>query len=161
MQEKHSEESYNLACILTLPPYQRKGYGKFLIAFCKPSIIYLSSCFALSKLISKRLINLFFCSALHEFGTCYFGVQHIKICSFFSFGDYSFFDLISMYSSVKKMVADLNPNMEQHMSFPRRKARLGHLKGPFQILGCWATKDTGRVFFWTFWKNTRAISLSR
>jgi GNAT superfamily N-acetyltransferase len=22
-----------LACILTLPPYQRKGYGKFLIAF--------------------------------------------------------------------------------------------------------------------------------
>ncbi|RVX22404.1 Histone acetyltransferase of the MYST family 1 [Vitis vinifera] len=31
--EKHSEESYNLACILTLPPYQRKGYGKFLIAF--------------------------------------------------------------------------------------------------------------------------------
>ncbi|KAL1078557.1 hypothetical protein V6Z11_D10G166700 [Gossypium hirsutum] len=26
-KEKHSEESYNLACILTLPPYQRKGYG--------------------------------------------------------------------------------------------------------------------------------------
>lgn len=24
-----------MACILTLPPYQRKGYGKFLIAFCK------------------------------------------------------------------------------------------------------------------------------
>ena len=23
----------NVACILTLPPYQRKGYGKFLIAF--------------------------------------------------------------------------------------------------------------------------------
>ncbi|PSS19430.1 MYST-like histone acetyltransferase [Actinidia chinensis var. chinensis] len=32
-KEKHSEESYNLACILTLPPYQRKGYGKFLITF--------------------------------------------------------------------------------------------------------------------------------
>ncbi|CAN1288341.1 Histone acetyltransferase of the MYST family 1 [Linum perenne] len=32
-KEKHSEDSYNLACILTLPPYQRKGYGKFLIAF--------------------------------------------------------------------------------------------------------------------------------
>ncbi|KAG4968740.1 hypothetical protein JHK87_034391 [Glycine soja] len=31
--EKHSKESYNLACILTLPPYQRKGYGKFLFAF--------------------------------------------------------------------------------------------------------------------------------
>ena len=24
---------YNVACILTLPPYQRKGYGKLLIAF--------------------------------------------------------------------------------------------------------------------------------
>ena len=34
-KEKHSEEHYNLACILTLPPYQRKGYGKFLIAFCE------------------------------------------------------------------------------------------------------------------------------
>lgn len=22
-----------MACILTLPPYQRRGYGKFLIAF--------------------------------------------------------------------------------------------------------------------------------
>ena len=32
-KEKHSEDGYNLACILTLPPYQRKGYGKFLIAF--------------------------------------------------------------------------------------------------------------------------------
>lgn len=32
-KEKFSEEGYNLACILTLPPYQRKGYGKFLISF--------------------------------------------------------------------------------------------------------------------------------
>ncbi len=31
-QEKSSEEGYNLACILTLPAYQRKGYGKFLIS---------------------------------------------------------------------------------------------------------------------------------
>lgn len=31
-KEKNSEEGYNLACILTLPAYQRKGYGKFLIA---------------------------------------------------------------------------------------------------------------------------------
>ncbi|GMH35417.1 hypothetical protein BSKO_03285 [Bryopsis sp. KO-2023] len=31
-KEKHSEEGYNLACILTLPSYQRKGYGKFLIS---------------------------------------------------------------------------------------------------------------------------------
>ena len=26
-KEKHSEEGYNLACILTLPCYQRKGYA--------------------------------------------------------------------------------------------------------------------------------------
>lgn len=32
-QEKESPENNNVACILTLPPYQRKGYGKFLIAF--------------------------------------------------------------------------------------------------------------------------------
>ena len=32
-KEKYTQENYNLACILTLPPYQRKGYGKFLIAF--------------------------------------------------------------------------------------------------------------------------------
>ncbi|KAK2079808.1 nucleoside triphosphate pyrophosphohydrolase ham1 [Prototheca wickerhamii] len=32
-KEKNSEEGFNLACILTLPPYQRRGYGKFLISF--------------------------------------------------------------------------------------------------------------------------------
>jgi len=32
-KEKNSPEEYNLECILTLPPYQRKGYGKFLISF--------------------------------------------------------------------------------------------------------------------------------
>lgn len=32
-KEKYSEEDYNVACILTLPPFQRKGYGKFLISF--------------------------------------------------------------------------------------------------------------------------------
>ena len=31
-KEKHSNEGYNLACILTFPPYQRKGYGKLLIS---------------------------------------------------------------------------------------------------------------------------------
>jgi len=31
-KEKQSPEDYNLACILTFPPYQRKGYGKFLIS---------------------------------------------------------------------------------------------------------------------------------
>lgn len=31
-KEKHSDLDYNLACILTLPPYQRCGYGKLLIS---------------------------------------------------------------------------------------------------------------------------------
>jgi len=32
-KEKDSPDEYNLACILTLPPHQRHGYGKLLIAF--------------------------------------------------------------------------------------------------------------------------------
>ena len=32
-KEKATQEEFNLACILTLPPYQRRGYGRFLIAF--------------------------------------------------------------------------------------------------------------------------------
>eukprot|EP00045_Choanoeca_perplexa_P011448 m.121408 g.121408 ORF g.121408 m.121408 type:complete len:435 (+) comp15638_c0_seq1:63-1367(+) len=32
-KEKESAEEYNVACILTLPQYQRKGYGKLLIEF--------------------------------------------------------------------------------------------------------------------------------
>lgn len=31
-KEKDSPDQYNLACILTLPPFQRKGYGKFIIS---------------------------------------------------------------------------------------------------------------------------------
>jgi len=32
-KEKESNEDYNVACILVLPPYQRKSYGKLLIEF--------------------------------------------------------------------------------------------------------------------------------
>lgn len=32
-KEKESADGNNLACILTFPPYQRKGYGKLLISF--------------------------------------------------------------------------------------------------------------------------------
>jgi len=32
-KERYSEQGYNLACILALPPYQRKGYGRFIIQF--------------------------------------------------------------------------------------------------------------------------------
>ena len=31
-KEKNSADNFNLACLLTFPPYQRKGYGKFLIS---------------------------------------------------------------------------------------------------------------------------------
>jgi histone acetyltransferase MYST1 len=31
-KEKFSPDGFNLACIMTLPPYQRKGYGSFLIS---------------------------------------------------------------------------------------------------------------------------------
>ncbi|XP_019500730.1 PREDICTED: histone acetyltransferase KAT5 [Hipposideros armiger] len=31
--QRESTEDYNVACILTLPPYQRRGYGKLLIEF--------------------------------------------------------------------------------------------------------------------------------
>jgi histone acetyltransferase MYST1 len=30
--ENDSNENYNLACILTFPPHQRKGYGRFLMS---------------------------------------------------------------------------------------------------------------------------------
>lgn len=32
-KEKYSREGFNVACILTLPPYQKKGYGRLLIEF--------------------------------------------------------------------------------------------------------------------------------
>lgn len=32
-KEKESADAYNVACILTLPQYQRKGFGRFLIDF--------------------------------------------------------------------------------------------------------------------------------
>jgi hypothetical protein len=34
-KEKDSAFGYNLSCLLCLPPYQRKGYGKLLIQFSK------------------------------------------------------------------------------------------------------------------------------
>lgn len=32
-QEKHCQQKYNVSCIMILPQYQRKGYGRFLIDF--------------------------------------------------------------------------------------------------------------------------------
>ena len=33
VKEEHNENNHNLSCIMTLPFYQRNGYGKFLITF--------------------------------------------------------------------------------------------------------------------------------
>ncbi len=33
LQEKHCQQKYNVSCIMTMPQYQRKGYGRFLIDF--------------------------------------------------------------------------------------------------------------------------------
>ena len=44
LQEKESSEDYNVACILTLPQIQRKGYGKLLIEFSKYMYIISASC---------------------------------------------------------------------------------------------------------------------
>ncbi|KAG8235146.1 hypothetical protein J437_LFUL012344 [Ladona fulva] len=32
-KEKHCQQKYNVSCIMTMPQYQRKGYGRFLIHF--------------------------------------------------------------------------------------------------------------------------------
>ena len=49
-QEKESSEDYNVACILTLPQYQRMGYGKLLIEFskCEFLIYYFAAQFTFS-----------------------------------------------------------------------------------------------------------------
>jgi hypothetical protein len=40
LQEKNSFLNFNVSCILTLPPYQRQGYGRLLIDFSKWNIYY-------------------------------------------------------------------------------------------------------------------------
>ena len=61
LQEKESLEGNNLACIMTLPPYQRKGYGRFLIAVSALRVVAFASintanicrtCFQLSHLFA-------------------------------------------------------------------------------------------------------------
>ena len=46
-QEKVSYDDYNLACIVVLPPYQKKGYGMLLIEF--------SACAVRSPLVAQRV----------------------------------------------------------------------------------------------------------
>ena len=32
-KEKHCSQKYNVSCIMTMPQYQRRGFGRFLIDF--------------------------------------------------------------------------------------------------------------------------------
>ena len=41
-KEKKSVEDYNLSCILILPHYQRKGFGRMLIEFSKQYFFYIN-----------------------------------------------------------------------------------------------------------------------
>lgn len=43
-QEKISYDDYNLACIMTLPQYQRKGYGMLMIEFSTLTSIFTYPC---------------------------------------------------------------------------------------------------------------------
>lgn len=57
-KEKDSTECNNLACILTLPPYQRKGYGKFLISFSEFlffTIQLINNRFLIKRFVTGRL----------------------------------------------------------------------------------------------------------
>jgi hypothetical protein len=55
-KEKDSAQGYNLACILTLPQHQRKGYGKLLIGtphsppntMCVRTYVYMYACVRVS-----------------------------------------------------------------------------------------------------------------
>ena len=48
-KEKNSFLNYNVSCILSLPPFQKQGYGRMLIDFSKlRSIARLTFCFAVS-----------------------------------------------------------------------------------------------------------------
>ena len=39
-KEKNSYLNYNVSCIMTLPPFQRQGYGRLLIDFSKFTVLY-------------------------------------------------------------------------------------------------------------------------
>jgi histone acetyltransferase MYST1 len=51
-QEKISYDDYNLACIMTFPPYQKQGYGTLLIEFSTSLsfLRFLSLTYALRKM---------------------------------------------------------------------------------------------------------------
>ena len=39
-KERDSPEDYNLACIITFPPYQQRGFGRLMIEFSMPFYVF-------------------------------------------------------------------------------------------------------------------------
>ena len=57
LQEKVSYDDYNLACIVVLPPYQKKGYGMLLIEFsefCRTCLLAASARLERQRSLSVR-----------------------------------------------------------------------------------------------------------
>jgi GNAT superfamily N-acetyltransferase len=49
-KEKHCAQKYNVSCIMTMPHYQRKGYGRLLIDFSnKEKLYHQQKCLDLEK----------------------------------------------------------------------------------------------------------------
>lgn len=59
LQEKNSFLNYNVSCILTLPPYQRKGYGRLLIDFSKYKH-YHCRCQSLYLCVKREVFSCFY-----------------------------------------------------------------------------------------------------
>lgn len=55
LQEKLSYDDYNLACIVTFPPHQGRGFGKLLIEFSQ--FLLVSSCLPLNTADEPRLFS--------------------------------------------------------------------------------------------------------
>ena len=59
-KEKHCQQKYNVSCIMTMPQYQRQGYGRFLIHFSEwwSFFCFLIFVFFFCKMLSLAFILL-------------------------------------------------------------------------------------------------------
>ena len=84
MQEKESSEDYNVACILTLPCYQKMGYGKLLIEFSEYwHNSFKDVCFIYLKVMSYRKLKgklVLLRSPCQILDSCHIGVTGHRHC---------------------------------------------------------------------------------